>query len=111
MGAYCPSGVYTVCPAGTTGKTLYGVSANDCTTNAAGTSSASGSTVSLTCGLAYYCPSGVAYPGLPCPAGTWGGYKSGKIDPSQCLPCPPGFYCPAGTADPIAVPIGYYNPL
>jgi hypothetical protein len=111
LGAYCIDGIYTICPAGTTGDTLYGASINACKTCPAGTSCGSGSTTATTCGIAYYCPSGAAYPGFPCPAGTFGGYKSGKTDPSECLICPPGHYCPEGTEDPIEVPAGYYNPL
>jgi hypothetical protein len=61
--------------------------------------------------MAYYCPTGAAAPGLPCPAGTFGGYKSGKTDPSECLTCPPGNYCPEGSELPTVTPVGYFNPL
>lgn len=61
--------------------------------------------------MAYYCPTGVSSPGLPCPAGTFGGYMSGKTDPSQCLTCPPGNYCPEGSDIPTPTPVGYFNPL
>jgi hypothetical protein len=111
MGAYCKDGIFAACPAGTTGDTLFAVSLNDCKTCPAGTSCGEGATTATTCGNAYYCPTGAAAPGFPCPAGTFGGYRSGKTDPSQCLICPPGYYCPEGTDIPIESPVGYYNPL
>jgi hypothetical protein len=111
LGAYCKDGVYAACPEGTTGDALYGMSLNDCKTCPSGTSCGEGATTSTTCGKGYYCPTGVAAPGYPCPAGTFGGYMSGKIDPAQCLTCPPGHYCEEGAEDPTPVPEGYYNPL
>lgn len=87
------------------------MSLNDCKTCPSGTACGTGATTAATCEQAYYCPSGVAAPGLPCPAGTFGGYMTGKTDPSQCLTCPPGYYCPEGSADPTPTPAGYYNPL
>lgn len=82
-GAYCPAGSDKVaCPAGTTRSDLFGQTVGDCSSCAAGTSCGGGDTSGgSTCGLGYYCPSGVAAPGLPCPAGTYGGFKTGKIDP------------------------------
>jgi hypothetical protein len=111
LGAYCKDGIYAACPEGTTGDTLYGVSVNDCKTCDAGTSCSSGATTTTTCDQGYYCPAGVAYPGYPCPAGTFGGYKTGKTDPNECLVCPPGYYCPEGSAEPTPTEPGYYNPL
>lgn len=111
LGAYCKDGIYAACPEGTTGDTLYGVSLNDCKTCDAGTSCSSGATTTTTCDQGYYCPAGVAYPGYPCPAGTFGGYKTGKTDPNECLVCPPGYYCPEGSAAPTPTDPGYYNPL
>jgi hypothetical protein len=87
------------------------MSLNDCKTCPSGTSCGEGATTSTTCGMGYYCPTGVAAPGYPCPAGTFGGYMSGKIDPAQCLTCPPGHYCPEGSETPTEVPERYYNPL
>ena len=111
LGAYCIDGIYAACPEGTTGDILGSVGLNDCKTCPAGTSCGEGATTSTTCGQAYYCPAGAAAPGFPCPAGTFGGWKTGKTDPNECLVCPPGYYCPEGTDEPIPTPVGYYNPL
>lgn len=82
-GAYCPEGSAKIaCPAGTSRTALFGQTLADCSSCAAGSSCGSGSATATTCGLGYYCPLGVSAPGLPCPAGTFGGYKTGKIDPS-----------------------------
>lgn len=87
---------------------MYAVSANDCTPTVAGTAASSGDALASVCEMGYYCPTGVPAPGYPCPAGTFGAWRTGKTDPGECLICPPGYYCPEGSADPIPCEVGYY---
>lgn len=63
------------------------------------------------CQEGYYCPIG-SYPiELPCPKGTFGGYRTGKYDLGQCLQCPAGSFCGSATATPTPAAVGYYSPL
>jgi len=104
----------TVCPENTNNDSMFGRSIADCSRCGAG----------MQCGVA------TADKGAPCAenswcgtgqwgycaGGTFGGYKTGKTSPDQCLLCPPGHYCPrptsaTSTALPTPAPAGYYTPL
>jgi len=114
-GAFCGKGVaMSVCPENTNNDSMFGRSIADCSRCGAG----------MQCGVA------TADKGAPCAenswcgtgqwgycaGGTFGGYKTGKTSPDQCLLCPPGHYCPrptsaTSTALPTPAPAGYYTPL
>jgi len=120
-GAYCEKGKAMVaCPENTNNETMYGRSVADCQRCGAG----------LKCGAPAATGGGAVDKGTPCAEnswcgsgqwgycaeGTYGGYKTGKTSPDQCLLCPPGHYCPrptksTDTALPTPAPAGYYTPL
>lgn len=114
LGSYCPDEAAYAhpCPSGTYGDALFSRSIGDCITCDVGTQCSAGNPGrGASCEEGYYCPRGSYVHQYPCPAGTYGAYKTGKRDLSECLPCPPGAYCPEATANPILTPAGYYSTL
>ena len=72
-GGYCEKGKTVVaCPTGTFNNDLYGKSVADCKTCPLGYSCGTEDAGGTICAEGYYCPRGIASPGLPCPAGTHG---------------------------------------
>jgi len=99
------------CPAGTFNNKLYGKVVSDCQLCPLGheCDTATVDTGAI-CRQGYYCPLGSAPAEYPCPPGTFGGFRTGLKDLSECMPCPAGYYCPLGTATPVPSPPGYYQP-
>lgn len=73
------------------------------------------------CSPGYYCPtnitngqSGIVIGSygprqVPCPAGTFTGNHSSRVE-ADCAACPEGSFCPPGTSTPTVCPRGYYCP-
>ena len=112
-GAYCAKGAAIVpCPAGTFNADLNGRALGDCKQCPNGHECPEMSIdKGDVCAKGYYCPKGSAVGEFPCPAGTHGAGRTGKLDISECLPCPPGNYCPEGSGEPVPAPIGKWTPL
>ncbi|CDW74382.1 cast multi-domain protein [Stylonychia lemnae] len=112
-GHYCPimTGLPIECPQGTYNDQLYKRTIADCQQCPMGHQCANATkNLGEICQEGYYCPLG-SYPGqYPCPAGTFGGYRTGLKDASECQICPAGYYCPEGTVNPIPSKPGQYQP-
>lgn len=118
-GAYCTARpdkttaivtpLFKLCPEGKFNDRPYGRSEADCQLCAAGYYCQEGqNNKGNICPEDYFCGVGSI---AKCPAGTYGGYRTGKISPDQCLLCPPGHWCGLGTKTPNVLSAGLYSPL